>query len=86
MKQPDRFARAVGTHRHIARDGMGYVLLEETARHLMRLEHRRVVRLVKGLEQDVRKVKRIVGKGDVHAEGMLDGVQCVLAALARRAT
>lgn len=41
MKQPDRFARLVGQHRHIACDGMGYVLLEDTARHLLRLEHRR---------------------------------------------
>lgn len=85
MKQPDRFARVIGGHRWVARDGMGYIVLEGTATRLMRLEHRAVVRLVKGIEQDIDKVKEIVGKGDVHAEGMLDGVQCVLAALAKRA-
>ena len=47
--KPDRFARLVGQHRHIACDGMGYVLLEDTARHLLRLEHRAVARLVKRL-------------------------------------
>lgn len=51
---------------------------------LLRKQHRAIVRLVKAIEQDVRKVKKIVGNGDVHAQGMLDGVQCVLAALDRR--
>lgn len=49
VKKPDRFARAVGQHRHIACDGMGYILLEDTARHLLVMEHRAVVRLVKGM-------------------------------------
>lgn len=51
MKQPDRFAREVGKHRHIARDGMGYILLEETARHLLRVQHNAYVRLVKRLQK-----------------------------------
>jgi hypothetical protein len=46
MKKPDRFEQLVGKHRHIARDGMGYILLEETAHHLMRLQHLAYVRLV----------------------------------------
>ena len=46
--KPDRFQQVVGTKRHIARDGMGYILLESTAVHLLRLYHAKVVRLVKG--------------------------------------
>ena len=74
MKQPDRFARLVGQHRHIACDGMGYILLEETARHLMRLEHRAVVRLVKRAVAN----KAIVGSGLISRMDLL-------AALAKRA-
>ena len=53
--KPDQFQQMVGTRRHIARDGMGYILLESTAVQLLRLYHRRVVRLVKrqqGWERD----------------------------------
>lgn len=47
MTRPDRFAQLVGKHRHIACDGMGYIILEETVRHLLRLQHRAYVRMVK---------------------------------------
>ena len=46
--KPDRFQQMVGTRRHIAREGRGDIILESTAVHLLRLYHRRVVRLVKG--------------------------------------
>ena len=96
MKQPDRFARVIGRHRWIARDGMGYIVLEGTATHLMRLEHRAVVRLVKQQiairEAEIRWIddghcdRDLNRPAEVHAiQREMQGLKDILAALAKRA-
>lgn len=90
VKKPDRFQRMVEREakRQIVQGRWIWSAKDYTqmVERLLRAEHKAIVKLVKGIEQDVHKVKKIVGKGDVHAEGMMDGVQCVLAALSRRVT
>ena len=82
MKQPTRFARMV--EQQVRRDVRIDSVDAQSAVALLTREHRAVIRLVKGIETDVRKVKKIVGDDNIHAEGMLDGVQCVLAVLTAR--
>ena len=89
MDRPDRFERVVEREatRQIAQCRWFWAAKAYTraVERLLRTEHRTVVKLVQEIENDIRKVKKIVGKGDVHAQGMMDGVQCVLAAMTRYA-
>ena len=61
--KPDRFQQMVGQSRYIARDGMGYIILESTAVDLLRLYHRRVVQIVK---------RQPIMKPDYYAEQYLN--------------
>lgn len=79
MKQPDAFEKTVEkiyvtpcrTKREVVLRGA----------KLLRAHHRQVVRMVQAIEKDFLKVFKIVGEDDAHAQGMMDGVQCVLAEL-----
>lgn len=47
MTKLDRWERLIRKHTYDAREGMGRVMLAGTVVHLLRLEHRWVVRMVK---------------------------------------
>lgn len=81
MTKPDRLSRLVQKAFNDDGDDPSRMRVEQIVLALLHREQARVRRLVKQLEKDCRKVRRIVGKDDVHALGMLDGVRAVLAAL-----